>query len=181
MYGLVNQAMRQLIVGAHGEGVWERICGDAGASETEFNTMHQYPDTLTYNLVGAASKVLDTPAEALLEQFGEYWTDFAQNTDFGRLMKFGGRSLLEFAQNLDHMHAKIKFSLPELTPPSFRCTDITDSGFRLHYYSPRAGLAPLVVGMIKGIARMHATPIRISHDRARDGGHDHDEFLVTYA
>lgn len=181
MYGLVNQAVKRLIVGTHGEETWRQICGSAGVSDTEFNTMHQYPDALTYDLVGAASKVLGTPADTLLEQFGEYWTDFAQHTDFARLMKFGGRSLVEFAQNLDNMHAKIKVSLPELTPPSFRCTDITDRGFRLHYYSPRAGLAPLVMGMFKGLAKLYSTPIQIRHDRARADGHDHDEFIVTYA
>jgi hypothetical protein len=181
MYGLVNKAMKELVVGAHGDATWRRICTEAGYADTEFNGMHQYPDSLTYDLVGAASKVLDAPAEALLEQFGEYWTDFAQNTDFGRLMKFGGHTLVEFAQNLDNMHAKIKFSLPELTPPSFRCTDITDRGFRLHYYSVRPGLAPLVIGMIKGVARMHRTPIEIRRDKTREEGHDHDEFVITYA
>src|SRR5690606_19174012 len=105
----------------------------------------------------------------------------AQNTDFARLMKFGGRTLLEFVQNLDNMHAKIKFSLPDLTPPSFRCTDVTERGFRLHYYSTRYGLAPLVIGMIKGVARMHSTPIEIRRDKCRENGHDHDEFIVTYA
>lgn len=180
MYGLVNKAMKELVVGAHGEATWRRICAEAGYADTEFNSMHQYADALTYDLVGAASKVLDTPAEALLEQFGEFWTDFAQNTDFARLMKFGGRTLLEFVQNLDHMHAKIKFSLPELTPPSFRCTDVTERGFRLHYYSNRPGLTPLVIGMIKGIAKMHRTPIEIQLDKGKGNGQDHDEFVVTY-
>jgi hypothetical protein len=181
MYGLVNKAMRELVVKAHGEPVWRKICAEAGYADTEFNSMHQYPDALTYQLVGAASKVLDTPAETLLETFGEYWTDFAQSTDFGRLMKFAGRTLLEFVQNLDQMHAKIKFSLPDLTPPSFRCSDVSEKGFRLHYYSTRQGLAPLVIGMIKGVAKMHRTPITIRRDKGRDEGLDHDEFVVTYA
>jgi hypothetical protein len=180
MYGLVNQAMREQVVGAHGESVWRKICEEAGVDSGTFNTMHQYDDALTYNLVGAASKVLGVPAGTLLEQFGEYWTDWAQKTDFGRLMKFAGRSLVEFAQNLDNMHAKIKFSLPELTPPSFRCTDVTERGFRLHYYSKRAGLAPLVVGMMKGLAKIYKTKVEIQEDKSRTAGHDHEEFVITY-
>jgi hypothetical protein len=142
--------------------------------------MQQCPDALTYDLVGAASKILAVPAEMLLERFGESWTDFAQNTDFAQLMKFGGRTFLEFAQNLDLMHAKIKFSLPELTPPSFRCTEVSGRGFRIHYYSTRPGLAPLAIGMFKGVAKMYRTPIDIRIDKSRAAGQDHDEFVVTY-
>jgi hypothetical protein len=181
MYGMINQAVRELVVTNHGEPTWRQICTEAGLSDTEFNSMHTYPDSVTYDLVGAASKVLNTPAEKLLETFGEFWTDFARNTDFARLMKFGGNSLLEFAQNLDQMHAKIKFSLPKLVPPSFRCTDVTDRGFRLHYYSSRSGLVPLVVGMFKGMARLYQQPVDIAIDKTREQGHDHDELIISYA
>jgi hypothetical protein len=181
MYGMINQAVRELVVSNHGEPTWQKICAEAGLSETEFNSMRHYDDSVTYGLVGAASKVLNTPAAQLLEAFGEFWTDFARNTDFARLMKFGGNSLLEFAQNLDQMHAKIKFSLPQLVPPSFRCTDITDKGFRLHYYSTRPGLVPLVIGMFKGMARIYRQRIDIKVDKTREQGHDHDELVVRYA
>ena len=44
-----------------------------------------------------------------------------------------------------------------------------------------AGLASLVVGMMKGMAKLYATPVQIRHDRTRAAGHDHDEFVITYA
>lgn len=180
MYGMINQAVRELVVGNHGEPTWRKICAEAGLADTEFNSMRQYADSVTYDLVGAASKVLNTPPAALLEQFGEFWTDFARNTDFARLMKFGGNTLVEFVQNLDHMHAKIKSSLPQLVPPSFRCTDVTNAGFRLHYYSTRPGLVPLVIGMMKGMARLYEQRIEIEIDKTREQGHDHDVLVVRY-
>jgi hypothetical protein len=78
------------------------------------------------------------------------------------------------------MHAKIKVSLPELEPPMFRATDITASGFRLHYYSKRPGLAPVVVGMMKGVAKLYGRTIDMRLDRPRGEGRDHDEFSVIY-
>jgi len=181
MYGLVNQAMKELVIDAHGETTWRRICDEAGVGDGDFRTMHAYPDAVTVGLVGAASRILDVPAPTLLEQFGTYWVGFAKTTDFAMLMRFAGSSFLEFVQNLDLMHAKIKLSLPELTPPSFRCTEVTESGFRLHYYSSRQGLAPLVVGMMKGVADLFGTRIEMRHDRVAGAGQDHDEFVITYA
>jgi len=33
-------------------------------------------------------------------------------------------------------------------PPSFRVTDVSDTSARLHYYSKRPGLGPVVMGMV---------------------------------
>ena len=180
MYGMINQAVRKLVVENHGEPVWQKICAEAGLTETDFSSMQKYPDEVTYKLVGAASKVLNTPAEQVLEAFGEYWTDFAKQTSFARLLQFGGRTMQEFVSNLDQMHAKIKFSLPDLEPPMFRATDVTPDGFRLHYHSKRPGLAPVVIGMMKGVAKIYGTGIDMKLVRGKADGHDHDEFSVTY-
>jgi len=180
MYGMINQAVRKLVVDNHGEPTWKKICSEAGLTETDFSSLQKYPDDVTYKLVGAASKVLGAPPEKILEAFGEYWTEYAKETSFSRLLQFGGRTMEEFVNNLDQMHAKIKFSLPELEPPMFRATDITPAGFRLHYYSKRPGLAPVVVGMMKGVAKIYNLQIEMKLERPRGPNHDHDEFSVTY-
>jgi len=181
LYGMINEAVRKLVAENHGEATWNSICAEADIGESDFSSLQTYPDEMTYKLVGAASKVLRVPAEQVLEIFGEYWTDYAQQTSFSRLLRFGGRSMEEFVRSLDQMHAKIKLSLPDLQPPSFRVTDMSPSGFRLHYFSKRAGLAPLVKGMLKGVARIYGVTIDMRLDRSRAEGHDHDEFVILYA
>jgi hypothetical protein len=178
---MINQAVRKLVVDNHGEKAWTDICDTAGLTETDFGSLQTYPDEITYKLVGACSKVLGLPAETVLEVFGEYWTEYAKQTSFARLLRFGGRSLEEFVGNLDQMHAKIKMTLPELQPPSFRISESAPNRFRLHYYSSRPGLAPLVMGMLKGVGKMYGTTVDIRLDRARGEGQDHDQFIVTYA
>lgn len=181
MYGMVNQAVKELVLEGHGPDVWSRICKAAGLEEEDFSSLQKYPDEVTFKLVGAASKVLATPAEQILEAFGEYWTDYAKRTSFSRLLRFGGATFAEFVRNLDQMHAKIKFSLPELEPPGFRVTDEADGSFRLHYYSKRQGLAPLVRGMMKGVAKLYGLTAEIRQVKSQADGCDHDEFIVTYA
>jgi hypothetical protein len=181
MYGMVNQAVKELVLERHGADAWSRICKTAGLDEESFSSLQKYPDEVTFKLVGAASQVLGAPPEQILETFGEYWTDFAKRTSFSRLLRFGGATFAEFVQNLDQMHAKIKFSLPELEPPEFRVSDAVDGGFRLHYYSKRVGLAPLVKGMLRGVAKLYDLTLDIELVKARADGHDHDEFRVAFA
>ena len=69
---------------------------------------------------------------------------------------------------------------PDKRYPALVATDVTPDGFRLHYYSKRPGLAPVVVGMMKGVAKIYGTGIDMKLVRGKSDGHDHDEFSVTY-
>src|SRR6185437_8668564 len=180
MYGLINKAVRDLVLSKFGEAKWEEICRKAAVTETDFVSMEKYPDETTYRLVGAASEVLNTPAEDVLELFGEYWTVYSAEAGFGHMLEFAGNNLVDFLRNLDNMHTRIALTFPKLDPPSFRVSDITDSSLTLHYYSKRPGLAPLVVGMVKGLGKRFNTPVSTTLQRPRGDGRDYDEFLVLY-
>lgn len=180
MYGMINQAIEKLVRDEYGATTWDRVCQEAQIEDGDFVSLQHYPDEVTYRLVGAASTVLGVPAGKVLEVFGESWTDYARETAFAGLMKFAGRTFPEFVASLDQMHAKIKFSLPDLQPPSFRVSDMRDDSFRLHYYSTREGLAPLVVGMMKGVGKIYDVTVDMKLENARADGHDHDEFIVRY-
>jgi hypothetical protein len=88
----------------------------------------------------------------------------------------------EVLGQLDALHCRVRLMLPELRPPSFRCTDVTGSSLRLRYYSHRPGLAPMVVGLVEGLAELldveaSAEPV----DRVVDADSECVEFLVCYA
>ena len=85
-----------------------------------------------------------------------------------------------FLENLDQMHARVMLSFPDLKPPSFRVTDRTDDRLTLHYYSSRPGLAPLVVGLLKGLADRFHTDIEIEHRNEQDDQGEHDVFDVSF-
>ena len=73
MYGMVNRAIEEMVVKNHGEKIWEDIKQKAGVDVEVFVSSEGYSDDVTYGLVGAASEVLQIPAEQILEAFGVYW------------------------------------------------------------------------------------------------------------
>jgi len=179
MYGLVNQAVEELIRERHGAEVWGQVKARAGVTEEVFLSMAAYPDDVTFRLVGAASEVLQVPAAALLEAFGEYWTLYTGRQGYGAMFKHGGSTFAEFMGNLHALHSHVAVSFPDLQPPSFWCTDEGAGYLRLHYQSTRQGLAPMVVGLVKGLGAMFATPVRVVHV-ASAGTQGHDEFDVWF-
>lgn len=181
MYGLVNRAIQKLVTTQFGADAWEAIKAKAGIDIPLFVGMKTYPDEVTYGLVDAASEVLGLPPEKVLEAFGEYWILYTAKEGYGDLLRMSGDSLVAFLQNMDGMHARVGMAMPELRPPSFACTDVTAAGLRLHYRSERPGLAPMVVGLLRGLGTTFGTPVEVVHDVARGGdGRDHDEFVIRF-
>lgn len=179
MYGLINKAVEGLVRSKFGDATWDKIRTRAGLPDEPFISMEQYADKTTYDLVGAASAELGAPAEAILEEFGLYWVKYTGESGYGELMKSAGKTFPEFLKNLDQMHTRIKLSFPQLAPPSFRVTDETESSLKLQYYSKRPGLAPLVVGLLRGLADRFQVDVTARAERV-EGDQPHDLFHVTW-
>ena len=72
MYGLVNQALEDFVRRGFGDAAWKQIRDNAGLNLEMFVSMDSYPDEVTYQLVGAATEVLNLDAARILEAFGEH-------------------------------------------------------------------------------------------------------------
>jgi len=183
MYGMVNRAAQELIESNYGQETWLRIKKLAGvdSEDVEFESMRQYPDQIAYAIVGAASKVLDVPATTVLENFGNFWIGFARRSGYEALMSPSGSNIFELLEGLDDMHTRLSMTFREFRPPSFHCTDSTSTSTRLHYVSERDGLTYFVVGLMKGLGEMFATPVDVTIEAAKSEGADHDVFHVKTA
>ena len=146
MYGMVNQAILEYFREEYGAEILDSVRSRAGCEGTEFASMTQYPDEVSGQLIGAAAEVLGQPAEAVLEQVGEYWVGFALRSDYGDLLRIAGSSLPEVVQNLDQLHTRVGQAFADLKPPSFWCDEVTEGSLVLHYVSERTGFEPMVVG-----------------------------------
>lgn len=173
MYGLVNRAIQQLVVSQAGELGWRRVCEQAGVGDEGFLAVEAYPDDLTYRLVAAVSAELGISAEQTLEAFGEYWILYTAEEGYAEVLQAGGANLREFLGNLNDMHARIETVYPRMVVPEFDVEDAGPGAFRLHYRSHREGLAPMVVGLLKGLGRRFGQSLVIEHEvRRHEAGHD---------
>ena len=180
MVGLVNQGIRDLVVARHGEAAWERIATRAGLEGPAFVTMKGYDDRLTYALVGAASEELGLPPAQLLEAFGEHWILYTAERGYGALLDLCGSTFVDFLGNLDALHGRLALSFEGLRPPALSVDGLGEGSFRLVYRSEREGLAPMVVGILRGLAKRFGVVAVVEQVRRREENGE-DEFLVRYA
>jgi Haem-NO-binding len=179
MYGIVNKAIESMVKREYGAQKWQLILNKAGFQTPYFVSNKSYPDKLTYDLVAAASQVLETPAELILEGFGIYWSTHLAVEEYPELMENGGGNLTDFLFNLPNFHTQISLMLPELRPPNFHCEE-HDHGICLHYYSQREGLSPFLVGIIKGLGQVFDEAIKIEQVEFKGTEIDHDVFLISW-
>ena len=78
------------------------------------------------------------------------------------------------------MHVRISEMLPSLVPPEFKIEELGENHFEVHYVSQRDGLAPLAVGMLKGVAQHFGGKADITQIQYK-GTDDHDVFEVRFS
>lgn len=180
MYGLVNKAIHDMVCSQFGEDIWQQIQQKAEIETDAFLSMEGYPDDVTHRLVKAASAVLGLSAAEVMKAFGEFWVKYTAEEGYGELMDMSGDSLPEFLQNLDALHARVGVIFPKLQPPSFDCTENDEASLTLEYHTHRDGLAPMVVGLVKGLGNRFDAEVEVTQTQSKEDGADYDEFLIQY-
>lgn len=179
MYGLVNQAIQEMVIEKFGDDTWEKI-RDKASCDDIFIGMDQYSDQITLDLVGAACEILGADAATILKTFGEYWVGFTGEA-YGSLFEMSGNTFVELVRNLNTLHTRVASIMPDLKPPSFTVTDETDDSFILQYHSSRPGLYPMIEGLMTGLGARFNTNVEVKHLRGTDDGIDYDEFKINYS
>lgn len=181
MYGLVNRAIEQLVTMLQGEAGWRGVCAHAQVASDGFVAMQSYDDEVTYRLVHAVSNRLGIPPEQVLEAFGEYWITYTAQEGYSSLMQAGGSNMREFLGNLNDMHGRVETAFPKLRLPVFRVEDISATEYKLYYASTRSGLAPMVIGLVRGLAKRFDQPMEITHIHVKTDVKDEDIFLIRHS
>jgi len=179
MYGMINKAIRTLVVRETSEEVWEQVLEASGIDEDVYEDLEGYDDSITFSLVGAVSETLGLPPGDVLEMFGVYWAVDVAPKGYGEYFNAFGDDFESFVAGLDEMHVRITKMLPSLVPPAFKIEKLGDNHFKVHYESQRDGLAPLAVGMLKGVAMHFGGEADITQIEYK-GTDDHDVFEVRF-
>jgi guanylate cyclase soluble subunit beta len=143
--------MRQMVTESYGDDTWLQVLAASGLPENAFLATQSYDDTFTYALAGAVSEVLDTPLDECLELFGQYWMNTFAPEDYELLLRASGDNIFEFLENLDALHDRITTTFVNYRPPSFSLERHSENSATVHYVSSRQGLAPFVIGLLKGM------------------------------
>lgn len=181
MYGLVNKAIQDLVCEKFGEDKWIEIKKLSNFEDDFFIGLQAYPDSLTYDLVKNASRVLGADASVVMEAFGEYWILYTANEGYGEMLDLAGDNLSDFLNNLDMLHNRVNNIMPQLVAPQFSTRNETDNSIELEYRSKREGMAPMVVGLLRGLGkRFNKEQLKIEHIQQKNDVNDCHVFRLEW-
>ena len=157
MYGLLLKGAKQALEKKYGSKICEDITGKLRSTYEEdggdFKSHSCYSEALFLDLAKVASDVTGDDFETILELFGESFVGFLSHNGYGRMLGVLGKTFRHFLNGLDNLHDYLRFSFPDIQPPSFLVESETASGLTLRYRSQRTGLARYAIGQIKAVAR----------------------------
>jgi len=180
MYGIVNQALEDLVKANFGDETWDKVKERSGVDADFFISNEPYDDDITYKLAGAISEETNIEIDKVLQVFGEWWILKTGKEKYGGLMEAGGNNLPEFLTNLPIFHNRIMLIYPKLTPPEFKVSNREEKSIHIHYYSKREGLQEFVRGLLYGLGKMYNTVIEAELIESRIEGNDHEVFKVSW-
>lgn len=180
MYGIVNKAIQNLVTTNFGADVWESVLEKSGIDIDFFISNEPYDDAITYKLAIAVSDIMKMPLNEVLYALGEWWVLKTAKEKYGGLMESGGSNLKEFLVHLPMFHNRVMMIYPNLTPPEFKVSDITDNSIHIHYHSTREGLKDFTNGILNGLGKMYDTEVKVEELQSRDDGANHEIFKVSW-
>eukprot|EP00980_Cylindrotheca_fusiformis_P017752 scaffold5598_cov126-Cylindrotheca_fusiformis.AAC.1 len=163
MHGLIFEIFEAWIVDDYGVEAWHEAKKQAGCDmkDNAFITRECYSFDTLVDLVSAASLLLKSPVDKILEDYGTYIVGYLFSKEYGALLRCQGATLRQWLSHLNAMHDHIHKSFPDaekFVPPVFWCEDSSedDDSIILHYYSHRGTIfVPMVVGIVEEVASYH--------------------------
>lgn len=154
MYGMVNNFLQYTIIDLYGVESWNKISISAQLKNDLHFELQEYDDKITYDIIFAASQIVDEPVESLLFNLGCYWVPY---TCSGLYSSYYNRvnNSLDFITEINQLHDDVRSEMPLVKPPAFRIERLSRDSGRLHYMSERPGLRPFLQGVLQGLAEFY--------------------------
>lgn len=178
MYGMIHKSILAYCRDVRADGAANSLQDLAARRPDLFVTASSYSDSITLGLVAEGAAALGQDVGTFLEGLGEFWITFADDGPYAPMMQVGGETLPAFIRNLDRLHVAVAAALPAVVTPSFRVIEESAGELLVGYRSPREGLEPFVVGLLKGLARRFGQTGAAELTGAGNDGERH--FRLTY-
>ena len=162
MHGIIFLELQKFARQQAGAQAWETLLSEAKLPVKSYSAVRSYDDQEILSLVGAASRILNLPATAILEAFGEFIAP-ALIRLYGRLLQPGWKTLDVIENTEKLIHTAVRVGNPGAKPPVLDCIRTTEDELQIMYSSERQ-LCCLAKGIVKGLARHFGETITLTDD-----------------
>jgi len=171
MHGLISKAIQSFLSDSYGEALWEEVALRSGLrlrlGPEGFEAMQFYDPALGEAVLAAASQLLATPRESLLEDLGTYLVSNDRLEPLRRLLRFGGVSFTDFLYSLDDLGGRTRLAVPELQLPELTLSEGGPGRFILTCHRCRAGFGHVMVGVLRALADDYGALAVLEHRGSR--------------
>lgn len=150
MHGIIHLELQKFVTERYGGQAWQVLTKKAELGEEIFTPLRAYPDDLMFRLVRVAVELTRTPAEQLLEAFGEHLVN-GYLALYGNLLKPEWRTLDVIEHSEETIHRVVRMRQPGAEPPQLKAERTAPDEVVLFYDSPRR-LCAVARGIGRGIA-----------------------------
>jgi hypothetical protein len=150
MHGIIFTEFRHFIEQGSHEGRWHDVLHAAKLDRRVYASISDYPDEEFFEIIAAASRALNKPANEIVEDFGVFIAPDLLGM-YAVLIKPHWRSLEVIEHTEAVIHGVVRIKQAGAAPPQLKVRRVAPDEIELRYDSPRK-LCGLAKGIIRGIA-----------------------------
>jgi Haem-NO-binding len=179
MYGVIFDMLRSYVIERHGgRPTWDALLDQAGIGYKVYFPVAQYPDEEMVNLATTASKMLNLPVTAVLEDFGTF-VGPSLVTYYDMFVRPEWRTFDVLENASAKIHDAIHRHNPRRNPPELRTTRVDANRMKLTYQSERK-LCFVAKGIILGLAHKYGERIDVRETQCMHSGAERCHFDITH-
>ncbi len=179
MYGVIFDMLRSYVIERHGgRPTWDALLEQAGIGYKVYFPVAQYPDEEMVKLATTASKMLNVPLTAVLEDFGTF-VGPSLVTYYEMFVRPEWRTFDVLENASAKIHDAIHRHNPRRNPPELRTTRIDEHRMKLTYQSERK-LCFVAKGIIIGLSRKFDERIEVRETQCMHNGAERCHFEITH-
>lgn len=163
MHGMIHTALQKYVETSFGVEAWKTLLARTGLEDAIYTPLGTYPDAQLAALVVEAEKLSGTPAQTLLEGFGEFLVPSYLSL-YGSLLKADWRTLEVLENTEETVHRVVRLRNPGAEPPRLHVRRTAADEVELTYDSKRR-LCAVARGIARGVAKKFEQSLEV-RDRA---------------
>jgi hypothetical protein len=168
MHGIIHLELQKFVAERFGEQAYRHVARKAELGQEIFTPLQSYPDEWLFRLVAVAVELTHTPAEQILEAFGEHLVP-SYLALYGHLLKRDWRTLDVIEHTEETIHRVVRRRQPGAQPPLLSTERRAPDEVVLFYDSPRR-LCAVARGIGRGVANHFGETIAIDEQRCMHRG-----------